>query len=287
MPKYAIVSPVRDEEEFIDKTFTSVINQTIRPTEWIIVDDGSRDGTRSIIDKYAERHLWVVAVHRADRGQRIPGTGVMEAFFDGYERLQSPDWDFLVKLDGDVVLPPDYFQRCFQRFHEDPTLGICGGRMYCTSGGRLAMEPHPAFHVRGPIKLYRRACWFDIGGLIKGPGWDTVDEIRANLLGWKTRTFSDLAVIHCRPTGNVQGFWRDSVKMGRCDYVSRYHPAFMIVKLLKRIWKWPYLLCALAHGYGFLSGYFRKLPRVDDPAFIRYIRKQQIRRLFFLDSIWK
>lgn len=285
--KYVIVSPVRDEEQYIERTIDSVLRQTIRPTEWIIVDDGSRDKTGKIIDDYAGKYSWIKAVHRTDRGNRVPGTGVMEAFYDGYHLLGSADWDFIVKLDGDVGLESDYFQRCFERFKQDPKLGLCGGVMYCPHKGELKLESNPVFHVRGPIKLYRRACWEAIGGLIKAPGWDTVDEVQANRLGWRSRSFSDLRVIHYRPTGAAQGAWRDGVKMGRCAYVTGYHPLFMMIKCLKRTLQKPYFIVAIAHGYGFMTGYLKRIPQVKDRALIRYVRDQQIRRLFLRDSIWK
>jgi poly-beta-1,6-N-acetyl-D-glucosamine synthase len=217
---YIIVSPVRDEDRYIEDTILSVICQTIRPVEWIIVDDGSTDQTGQIIDHYAAQYQWIRVRHRIDRGQRIPGAGVMEAFYDGYRLLQVADWEFIVKLDGDVGLEPDYFQRCLERCKEDPKLGICGGVMYAVRGSELRLESHPQFHVRGPIKLYRRSCWDAIGGLIKSAGWDTVDEVQANRLGWRTKSFQDLKVIHRRPTGAEQGPWRDGIKMGRAAYIT-------------------------------------------------------------------
>jgi biofilm PGA synthesis N-glycosyltransferase PgaC len=287
MRAYVVVSPVRDEEEFIEQTILGVVQQTIRPAEWIIVNDGSKDRTGEIIDRYAQKHPWIRTVHRADRGKRVPGSGVMEAFYDGYNRLQFADWDFIVKLDGDVGLPVDYFEQCFERCNQDPKLGMCGGTMYCRNGDNLIREAHPAFHVRGPIKLYRRECWEAIGGLIKAPGWDTMDEVQANRHGWRTRTFTDIKVIHQRPTGAVQGFWRDGVKMGRAAYVCGYHPLFMMVKCAKRTLSKPYVISSIAHGYGFVSGYFKKIPRHADRASIHYLRTQQIRRLLLLESIWK
>ena len=217
----------------------------------------------------------------------MPGSGVIEAFYDGYESLASAEWEFIAKLDGDVGLEPNYFESCFERFHQDPKLGICGGMMHCLKHGELKLESNPVFHVRGPIKLYRRACWETIGGLIKAPGWDTVDEVQANRLGWSTRSFSDLKVIHYRPTGAEQGAWRDGVKMGRAAYVSGYHPMFMAAKCVRRMVQKPYIVVAVAHGYGFVTGYVKRIPRVNDPALIHYIRNQQIRRLLFLESIWK
>src|SRR5438445_10883302 len=110
--KYVVVSPVRDEARHITKTLQSVIHQTMRPSEWIIVDDGSRDETGRIIDEYAKQYPWIVALHRADRGQRVPGSGVMQAFYDGSRHLDSEDWEFVVRLDGDVGLERHYFQHC-------------------------------------------------------------------------------------------------------------------------------------------------------------------------------
>lgn len=285
--RYVIVSPVRDEEQYITKTIQSVTQQTIRPAEWIIVDDGSHDSTGRIIDDCRKQYPWITTLHRADRGRRLPGTGVMEAFYSGYRSLKSPDWDFIVKLDGDVGLPLDYFERCFERFKADPKLGMCGGTMYCVKSGRLQRESQPALHVRGPIKLYRRCCWDAIGGLINAPGWDTVDEIQANRLGWHTQTFEDLRVIHYRPTGAVQGAWRNGVKNGRADYISGYHPVFAAAKCVKRLFQEPFVLNAIAHGYGFLTGYTKRIPQVGDQALIRYIRSQQMRRLLLMKSIWK
>jgi glycosyltransferase involved in cell wall biosynthesis len=286
--KYVLVSPIRDEEQHIAKTLQSVIRQTIRPAEWIIIDDGSHDQTGRIIDEYAKQHPWIVALHRADRGRRLAGAGVMEAFHYGYERLQCQDWQFIGKLDGDVGLEAGYFETCIQRFTEDLKLGICGGVMYCEENGQLKLDEHPMHHVRGAIKLYRRTCWTDIGGLIRSPGWDTVDEVHANMLGWHTRSFSDLRVIHHRPTGAAAGAWHDNVKNGRADYVSGYHPLFILLKCFKRLFQKPYIAKSFAHAYGYLSGYAKSMPRVGNKDLIHYIRTQQMRRLRFLvASNWK
>jgi biofilm PGA synthesis N-glycosyltransferase PgaC len=287
LPKYVIVSPVRDEEEYIEKTLRSVTAQTVLPAQWVIVDDGSRDNTGGIIDAYAREYPWITALHRSDRGKRVPGTGVIETFYDGYKALTSADWQFIVKLDGDVGLNPDYFEQCFQRFQIDPALGMCGGMMFRLNNGEEELEPHPLMHVRGPIKLYRRECWDAIGGLIKSPGWDTVDELQANRLGWRTRSFPELKVIHYRPTGAAQGAWKDSMKNGRADFVSGYHPLFMAAKCVQRLFQRPYLVRGLGQACGYASGYLKRMPRVQDPDLITYVRQQQMRRLLGKSSIWK
>src|SRR6202795_491831 len=117
--KYVIITPARDEEAHLQKTIESVVAQTIRPIEWLIVNDGSTDRTGEIIDEYSARYPWIRAVHRANRGFRKSGGGVVEAFNSGYSELQRRDWDFIVKLDGDLVLESSYFQQCFGRFHRN------------------------------------------------------------------------------------------------------------------------------------------------------------------------
>src|ERR1700683_306012 len=135
MTRYAVITPVRDEEEFVGATIECVSRQTVRPAEWVIVNDGSSDRTGEIIDQYAAQFPWIRVVHRENRGFRKSGGGVVEAFYDGYQALRSSDWEFIVKLDGDLSLPPTYFEKCFEHFELDPKLGIGGGDIYHDFGG--------------------------------------------------------------------------------------------------------------------------------------------------------
>jgi len=287
--QFVVITPVRDEEQHLKGTIESVVAQTIRPAEWIIVDDGSTDGTASIIAEYARTHSWIRAVHRANRGFRLSGGGVVDAFNDGYKTLESENWQFIVKLDGDLSFPPDYFEKCFEHFEQETSLGV-GGGVIChdVSGhGHLRVEENPRFHVRGATKIYRRECWDAIGGFWPAPGWDTMDEVKASMLGWSTRSFPDLQLLHHRVTGGADGTWANSVKNGRANYICGYHPLFMMFKCVIRLAKRPFLIPAIGLFYGFISGYLTAIPQVDDAATIRYLRKQQIRRLLLKDSIWK
>lgn len=287
MTKYIIITPARDEEAYIEKTILSVVAQTVRPAQWIIVDDGSRDRTGAIIDSYAASFPWIKPLHRSNRGFRQAGGGVIDTFYEGYGQIDSPDWDFIVKLDADLSFAPDYFERCFMEFATDQSLGIGGGGIYHHEDGGLVLEPNPKFHVRGATKIYKRACWEKLGGLLRAPGWDTVDEVKANMLGWSTRSFPHLEVSHFRFTGAADGAWKDCVKNGRANYVAGYHPVFMLVKCIRRMAARPYLFGSLGLFWGFLSSYFVRPPRVTDPALIHYTRNQQMRRLLLQQSIWK
>jgi glycosyltransferase involved in cell wall biosynthesis len=285
--RYAVITPVRDEEEFLPETIASVTAQAIQPQTWIIVDDGSTDETPRIAEAAAANFPWIRVVRRANRGSRQPGGGVIGAFNEGYA-LIGGDWEFLVKLDGDLSFGPDYFEKCFGWFEKDPKLGIGGGTICQNRNDQLIAEApgDPAFHVRGATKIYKRECWDAIGGLLQAPGWDTVDEYKANMLGWNTYTFADVRLRHHRPAGDAQGTWKNWVKNGLANYVAGYHPLFMGFKCAKRSFSRPYVLGALGLSVGFMSGYFRGQAQVNDPQLIRYVRQQQLRKLSFRESLW-
>jgi biofilm PGA synthesis N-glycosyltransferase PgaC len=285
---YIIITPARDEAEYIGSTIESVVAQSIRPAEWVLVNDGSTDATGAVIDGYARKYPWISPIHQANRGRRDADIGAIEAFVTGYQALKTRDWEFLVNLDADLWLEPDYFAMCFEEFDEDLRLGIGGGTLYHhDEAGREVIELGPSLHVRGATKIYRRGCWNAIGGLAEEPGWDTLDEVKANMAGWRTRSFREIGALHQRPTGASGGSWRDSVKNGRSDYYLGYHPLFTLVKCLTRVFKAPYVVDGVGNLYGFMSGYVNGRPQVNNKEIMRYVRKQQLRRLALMESIWK
>ena len=203
--------------------------------------------------------------------------------------IKDDDWHYVVKLDGDLSFENDYFERCFRRFDSDDRLGIAGGVVMSIVDGRVTEDSpgDPLFHVRGATKIYRRDCWRNIAPLLEAPGWDTIDEVKANRFGWRTRTLRDLQLIQHKPTGSADGSWRNWFKNGRANYITGYDPLFMLAKSAKRAFgSKPYLLESTALLAGFCSGYFKRLPQVDDVATIRYLRREQRKRLFLRPSIY-
>jgi biofilm PGA synthesis N-glycosyltransferase PgaC len=193
----------------------------------------------------------------------------------------------MCKLDGDLSFDRDYFDAAIMKFQENPQIGIGGGVLYHYKNGQRILENHPQFHVRGGVKIYRRRCWEDIGGLWVGPGSDTVDEVKANMLGWTTMSFFDLHLIHHRPTGESWGRWGGLVKDGRIDYVYGSHPAFLMAKVLVRLFRRPYVIGSIALAYGYTAAFCQRCPRVNDPQLIKYLRTQQLARLMGRKTIWK
>lgn len=287
-PTYVVITPAKDEEKYIGLTIASMCAQTLKPYRWIIVDDGSTDGTGNLIAAAAEKNPWIKVVYRKNLGSRQAGNGVIAAFYDGYGLVAKDKWDYVVKFDGDLSFNSDYFEKCLREFEQDGKLGIAGGTCCKLVDGAMVPEfmGEPLFHVRGPTKIYRRECFEAIGGLIVAPGWDTVDQIKANMLGWTTRTFPSIQLIHHRPTGGAYGSWNDWVKNGLANYVTGYHPLFMVCKCLRRLFKKPYNLQAFGLFCGFMKGYLKSISQVQDRAAIRYLRHQQWRALTFRSSLW-
>jgi poly-beta-1,6-N-acetyl-D-glucosamine synthase len=286
--RYIVVTPVRNEEQFLPLTIQSMENQTVIPERWIIVDDGSTDSTAKIAQCAAERNSWIRPVRRVDRGFRLSGSGVMDAFYDGLQRNDVESWDFLAKLDGDLSFESTYFQRCLDHFESNRKLGIGGGTICKKQDNVLLTESpkDPTFHVRGAVKMYRRACWEAIGGLVKGPCWDSIDELKGNMLGWQTNTFQELRVHHHRPAGQAFGKWKDWVKGGRGNYVTGYHPVFMLAKCLKRLKRQPIGPAGYGLMYGYIAEYIKRSPRLVDAQLMKYVRDQQLRSLIGQSSLW-
>jgi glycosyltransferase involved in cell wall biosynthesis len=287
-PRYVVVTPVRDESEHLPVTIAAMEAQVLRPAEWVVVDDGSTDGTGEIAEAAAARLPWMHVVHRSDRGHRAAGSGVMEAVSDGLRALRTDDWEFVVKLDGDLSFGPDYFARCFTRFALDPRLGIGGGVIHSVrADGSTEEERHPRFHVRGATKIYRRACWEAIGGLVPDTGWDTIDEVTANYRGWRTATFPELVLVQQRFTGDAAGQWRNWVKNGRANRLAGYHPLFLAARAGSRLTKRHPFRSSAGLLWGYAQSAVRREPLPIDDDVKRYVRREQMRRLLGRPSVWR
>jgi len=202
--RYVVISPVRDEAEFLPRTVDAIAAQAIRPLKWVIVNDGSKDQTCKIAQAAATAHPWIEVVNRADRGDRLVGPGVIDAFYDGYSRLSGLGYDYLCKLDGDITFGKTYFQYLIGLFNQQPGLGLASGKVYLPISGKLVEERTIDQHVAGQVKFYRRECFEQIGGLVREVMWDVIDEHRARMAGWRTRSFRDdeLAIVHHRLMGS-------------------------------------------------------------------------------------
>jgi glycosyltransferase involved in cell wall biosynthesis len=280
--QYIIIMPAYNEERHIGVTLESLTRQTHLPRQLIVVNDGSSDRTGEIARKYAARHAWINVVDHPAAPRHSPGAKVVRAFYFGYGQIPTDArYEFIVKLDADLELPPHYFERVAEMFAEDPLLGIAGGISLVEKKGEWVYE---AFadkdHVRGPYKSYRRACFEAIGGLRPSVGWDSADEMLAIYHGWHTRTDTRLTVKHFRPTGAETGALKVKVKMGWAWYRMRYGFFVALVSAAKSgLLNKPYLLTGLAGMAGWLQAWLRGDEFIVSPEEGRFIRRYRRGRM--------
>jgi len=271
--KYVIISPVRNEEDYLELTLKSVINQTVRPVEFILVNDGSTDSTPDIIDRYTARHEWIRRLDLEDRGHYLPGKGVVNAFYAGFNKISDPDWQYVVKLDCDLEFGNDYFERILEEFDKNPKLGIASGCTYLPSKGPLVKEPTQEDHPVGPSKVYKSECWAQIGGMKKIPGWDLADLLDAQMKGWETRCFFDLKLIHYRLTGSRRkGVWVPKFLQGQFEYKHGYSFTYTLIKAIKNVFSKPLIIGSIAKVTGYLFSFLKKEDYLFDKEMRSFLR---------------
>jgi glycosyltransferase involved in cell wall biosynthesis len=271
--KYVVVTPARNEAEFIGFTIESVVNQSLKPVEWIIVDDGSSDDTFKIASDYASRHSWIRVYHHETRDeQRSGGAKVVRAFNFGYSRLSEKEYDFIVKMDGDIQLPEDYFEAISDEFIKDPKLGICGGVILNKFGNDLIQEGEMDYHVRGAFKAIRKETFERIGGFKPIWNWDGIDEMEALYYGWKTKCIPKY-VIHFRPTSAAYDPVIHAYKCGYEAYRMRNSFLLTLLRTLYRIPKKPFFINSISYIRGYLTSLFKRESRHITPDLARFINR--------------
>jgi biofilm PGA synthesis N-glycosyltransferase PgaC len=285
LPAYVVVTPVRDEARFIGDTLVSMVEQTHRPLLWVIVDDGSTDRTPEILREHAKNVPWITVVSTGSTQRRL-GSAEVLAFQRGFAEI-DPDvrYDFIVKLDGDLRLPPTYFERLIARMATHPRWGIASGVYSEQTIGTQASQPWlpvhmPAYHAAGASKVVRRQCFEQIGGFVAKKGWDTVDEIRAGMRGWQTGHFDDIRFLHLKPEGVAMGTLRTHRFHGEIYYQTGGGLLFLLVKAAHRMVRSkPLLLGGLAMLWGYLAPLLSRQQRLVNDDEARFYRALLNRRL--------
>jgi glycosyltransferase involved in cell wall biosynthesis len=283
--RYVLVSPCRDEGEFIRRTLDSVAAQSIPPALWVIVDDGSTDETPRILEEYARRLPYLRVVRRSDRGARSVGPGVIDAFYRGLETADLEAFDYVCKLDTDLVLPPRYFESLMLRMEREPRLGCTSGKpwFHHPDTGVLTPEGIGDEMSVGASKFYRVPCFREIGGFVRQVMWDGIDCHRARMLGWIVESVEEeqLRFLHLRPMGSSVGsIWTGRVRWGFGQYFMGTSPLFLVASALYRLPRHPVLTGSLAMLWGYFSSAVTRAPRYGDREFRRFLRRYQHASLF-------
>ncbi len=278
--RYVIITPVRNEEKYIDKTLQSVIDQTITPMQWVIVNDGSSDRTREIVEESIRSHTWITLINMSDRGFSAVGKGIVESFYAGFKSIEHPDeWEFIAKLDGDLSMDEKYFEKLIYRFNQNKKLGIAGGTCFCQENGTMHEEKTPLFHPIAAARLYRRSCFEEIDGLAACNAWDTIDLLRARTKGWETRRFPDLEIIHYRLMSSRQGLWKGKKRTGRNLYLTGYSIPFLLARSAYRLFRKPYFIESAGVIYGYFQALLKNEPLSVTPEEKTFLRREQWQRM--------
>jgi len=283
---YCLVSPVRDEAEFMRRTLDSVVSQTVPPAKWVIVDDGSTDDTPQVLADYAARHPFITIVQRDHRHGRRVGGGVVEAFYVGLDTIDQADYAYLGKLDMDLDLPPRYFEGLIEMMEADPRIGTVSGKAYFPGpanrdksfAGDLISEQIGDDVSLGMTKFWRTACFRDIGGLVRGVLWDGIDCYKARMTGWKAFSTDreDLRFLHLRPMGSSdRGIITGRQRWGRGHWFMGSSPVFVLATALNRARFRPRIVGGLAMLTGYVKAMIERQERLNEPEFRRYLRRYQ------------
>lgn len=283
MTRLLLLTPARDESKHLDRVAGAVKAQTRRPDLWVIVDDGSVDDTPRLLDALAATTDFVKILEAPrsapDGRDGLALASEARAFNWALRSVDLGDFTHIGKLDADVELPRDYFERLLAHFAAHSRLGISGGALL--ERGRKGWErtPVPDNHVRGALKLYSRSCFEAIGGIEERLAWDTIDETYARMNGYEAHSLPDLTAKHLRPVATAQGALRGRARHGQCAYILRYPAWWVAMRSLKVARARPVGLTGLAFLYGYLRSRFTHADRVEDEQFRRFVVRELLARI--------
>lgn len=279
--KYVLITPARNEQAYIESTIQSVIKQTILPEKWVIVSDGSTDGTDEIVKRYVKHNAFIQLVRISGEATRNFASKVY-AINAGYELLRNFKYEFIGNLDADVTFDKDYYENILQQFAQNQKLGVAGGLVFDLIKGKYRKQNISLNSVAGPIQMFRRKCYEDIGGYIplQFGGVDAAAEIMARMKGWEVQSFLEINVYQQRRVGTAEGnILSVRFRQGLMFYMLGYHPLFQLVRCISRLKDGPYIIGAvlelISYYWSYLKGYKIQLP----DNVVKYLRKEQMRRL--------
>ncbi len=282
LPTYVLITPARNEAEFIELTIKSVVAQTVRPIKWVIVSDGSTDGTDDIVCKYAAENPWIELLRVPERRERH-FAGKVEAFNSAYHHIRGLRYEVIVSLDGDISFEEDYFSFLLRKLAEDPELGVVGTPFKEISNQSYDYRFVNIEHVSGACQVFRHECFEKIGGYVpvKGRGIDLIAVTTARMKGWKTRTFTEKVYIHHREMGTAQhGVLRARFKTGAKDYAFGNHPIWEMFRAIRQMTQRPFAIGGLMLLSGYVWALIRGAERPVPDDLVAFTRREQMQRLW-------
>ncbi len=278
--RYVVITPARNEEQYIRLALDSMVAQTHPPVRWVIVSDASTDRTDEIVNEYRKRCDWIDLVRMPEHRDRSFAAKV-QGFNAGFKAVESLHFDVVASLDADISFAPDYFEFLLGQFGWNPRLGVAG-TPFVEGGSHYDYRFTNIEHVSGACQLFRRECFKEIGGYvpIKGGGIDWTAVTTARMKGWQTRTFTEKTCLHHRQMGTgsasqLRGIYRH----GQKDYYLGGHPLWQMFRGSYQMTRRPYVIGGVSLLAGYASAFLRGAKRPISDELVRFHQAEQMSRL--------
>ena len=258
---------IKNEEKFIEKILEAVFKQDLLPYKIIIVDDGSTDNTTEILKKF---NVQVVNSNRKTNFYLDGGKESSKVINVGFKKLEEfPDCEFVVKLDGDHLLPKNYLSDIVERMKEDSKLAICAGIIV----GEYSISPIHSGRIYRYDFLKKFGFVYPINF-----GAEDYFILKAQSMGLKAVTFSDIRSTALRPTranyDNPQTFYTYGLTMKALGFAFSY----VLIKSLLIGIKHP------KNAFSLIRGYSSNNVSLYESELRDFVRKTQKKKLLFLKS---
>lgn len=284
MTDYILVTPCKNEEESLHKVMESVINQTVKPNLWVIVDDGSTDKTPSILKEITAKHNWIRTI-RLNETPRDLGIHVAQVYRKGFDEAiqycveNNIEYRYIGVVDSDIILDSNYFEALIYKFKNNPKLGVCSGHIGNIVNGKIVWSDYRDDLPSGGARLWTKKCFEETDRYLLTCSPDSVSNVKAKIKGWETKQYGDICAVSTRPYASAEGQWTGYKKLGSNNYFIGYTPLHIILKGISLFYsKKGYFKTGIgfAYMYGYFRDYFKNRPRLDDEEVKEYYAKRLV-----------
>lgn len=287
MKEYILVTPCKNEEESLPKLADSVINQTIKPVIWVIVDDGSTDRTPEILTDITSKQSWIKSL-RLNEKPRDLGIHVAQVYINGFNyatnycKENSIQYNYIGSIDADIILDSSYFESLITEFEKNANLGICSGHVGNFVDNKIIWSDYRKDLPSGGARLWSKKCFEDTGGYLPTCSPDSVSNVKAIIRGWDTRQFEHIAILSTRAYASAEGQWKGYKKLGANNYFIGYTPIHILLKGIRLLYSTDgYFQNGIGIAYicGYFSEYFRNAPRIEDEEILNYYKNKRLQEI--------
>lgn len=279
--KHIIITPVFNEEKNLEYILKSIVGQTQLPIKWVLVDDNSTDNSALIIKDFIKDFPWITYLFHPSEPKKVQGSKVIEAFNFGLNYLNDIEYEIISKIDADLELPIDYFEKIIHAFNKNPKLGIAGGKIQEYKNDEWSIIAQAPYHVRGALKSYRKECFLEIDGLLPVLGWDGLDEMTSMYKGWQTEIIN-CNVKHYRPASTDYFPIKMQFKYGIANYKNGGNMLLALIRFLVKFKNKPYFLASLSFLSGYFYAFINQKPKNVDLNLAKFINNFHFRRIIKL-----